>query len=430
VGVKFRAVRRGRSGAIPTPEPSRYPDQAVLTEQPSTIALSIPAYLTPTAIPGLQTEIVRVSDQATFTGGHQFYRHRYSKTQAWNSDETLIKLDMADSRVAILSGSTYALLATLSLNSDPVWSETDPMVLYGVGSGGNLIERTLGGTVASPTIGTTRDVIASITDWTTTYLGVGEGHLSADGRYVVLVGAVGSDLHIASVDIVGETVLATKNLGALVAGSELDWAAISPSGTYVLVGYNGASGQRFEVYDRDTLTLQRTIDPTGSGSGGLAHADMGYDSAGNECVVTMDTDNTSGTYIAIRSYRLDTGAATTQLPAVQMASNYHISCRNTDRPGYAYISTYADPGNDDTKYLWREIFALKLDGTGTIERYSQHFRHENPTTATVGGQDLNYLRQAQCTPNRDGTLVLFSSDFGDGANTAIVYDYVVGLEVL
>jgi hypothetical protein len=412
-------------------EPSLYPTPEIVSSQPATISLSMPAYLTPTAIPGLETEIIRVSDQTVFGGGHQFYRHRYAKTQAWNSNGSLIKLDMADGRVALLNGTTYELLLQFTANSEPVWSETDPMVLYGTGTGGLFIERTLGGTAAAPTQGTTRTVV-TVPGWTgaDTYIGVGEGHLSAaDGRYVVLVGDLGADVHIAVIDIVSETVIDTLNLGALTPGSSLDWVAISPSGTYVLVGYNGASGQRFEVYDRATLTLQRTIDPTGAGTQGLAHADMGYDSAGNECVVIMDTDNTSGTYIAIRSYRLDNGAATTQLPADQMASNYHISCRNTARPGYAYVSTYADPGNDDTKDLWREIFALKLDGTGTIERFSQHFRHENPTDNFSIPGTLNYMRQSQATPNRDGSKVLFASDFGDGADTAIVYAYVVGVSV-
>jgi hypothetical protein len=431
MGIKYSGHGYNRSIVPATPPAgSEYPADITVSAQPAEISLSIPAYLTPTAIPGLDTQIIRISDQATFTGGHQFYRHRYSKTQPWNSNETLIKLDMADSRVAILNGTTYELLATLSLNSDPVWSETNPMVLYGVGNGGLLIERTLGGTVAAPTIGTTRTVVTvGGGTWGATYLGVGEGHLSADGRYVVLLGAVGADIHLAVVDIVGETVVDTINLGALTPGSGIDWAAISPSGTYVLVGYNGASGQRFEVYDAATLTLQRTIDPTGTGTQGLAHADMGYDSAGNECVVVMNTDNTSGNYIAFLSYRLDTGASTVQLLATHMASNYHISCRNTGRPGWAYIGTYADPGNDDTKFLYKEIFALKLDGTGTIERFSQHFRHETPTDNVAVFGTLNYQRQAQAVPNRTGTKVMFASDWGDGASTAIVYAYVAGVLV-
>src|SRR5262245_35204371 len=85
-----------------------YPAAQLVTSQPSPITLSRPAYLQPTAIPGLGTSIMRISDAATFGGGQRYYRHYYAKQQPWNSDGTRLILSMNTSRVYFLNGRTFA----------------------------------------------------------------------------------------------------------------------------------------------------------------------------------------------------------------------------------------------------------------------------------------------------------------------------------
>ena len=107
-------------------------------------------------------------------------------------------------------------------------------------------------------------------------------------------------------------------------------------------------------------------------------------------------------------------------PGIYMASNYHVSCRNMNRPGYCYLSGFAF-GSALNAYMYREVFALRLDGSGTVERYSQDFKAPLPLA------DLAYSRQAQAVPNRNGSLVLFASDWNDPTSNALIYDYVAGV---
>ena len=71
----------------------------------------------------------------------------------------------------------------------------------------------------------------------------------------------------------------------------------------------------------------------------------------------------------------------------------------------------------------RSLGFVQLDSICTVERFSPDFKAPLPLA------DLDYERQAHAVPNRDGSLVLFSSDWGDPGSNAIVHDYVVGVRV-
>lgn len=58
------------------------------------------------------------------------------------------------------------------------------------------------------------------------------------------------------------------------------------------------------------------------------------------------------------------------------------------------------------------MFALKLDGSQTVEVFG--FTHHSQSTA--------YDRAPMAVPNRDGTKVMFASDWGDDIGP--VYSYV------
>lgn len=80
---------------------------------------------------------------------------------------------------------------------------------------------------------------------------------------------------------------------------------------------------------------------------------------------------------------------------------------------YANFSTYNTSNSDMPGY--DEVYALKLDGSGTAERFG-HIHHANTGT---------YEFQAQAVPNRDGSRVLFASAW-DGANgSSNVYAFVL-----
>ena len=78
----------------------------------------------------------------------------------------------------------------------------------------------------------------------------------------------------------------------------------------------------------------------------------------------------------------------------------HLSRRNYLRPGWASV----DDGS-----LNGEIFAIKLDGSKTVERFA-HMRTSGAT----------YDAQAKGVFSPDGSKVMFNSDWGSGT----VYAYV------
>lgn len=396
-------------GVVPAAAQS-YPTPQLVTGAFSAISLSQPSYLQTVAIPGLETSVVRITDQSTFGGGLDFYRHPYSKTQAWNSDETRLMVQSGDGATwYFLDGATYALLYTrTNVPQYFKWSNTNADRGWGI-SGVTLRQYT-------PSTGSFTN-LATFSEFSAAFLGLQEGNLSDDDRYVPIIGTSGSDQVVVIWDL-----QAADEAGRLTfSGGGLDWASMSPSGTYVAVLVNGD----LRVYTTG-MTLIRTSAAQGSSGGGpIGHADLGYDTAGNEVLVYGESVPGEGEHF--KTVRLSDDTITRQLhgssqsPDTYMAANYHISCRNLARPGYAYISTYYTSGVT-SYYLHREIFALKLDASGNVERYAQGF-YASPPDAGFG----NYWNAAMAVPNRNGTRVLFASDWGDGSSSAIVYDYVVGV---
>ncbi|MEO8216233.1 MAG: hypothetical protein ABI718_04035 [Acidobacteriota bacterium] len=382
---------------------SSYPTAQKVTSLLPRISFGRPGYLQPTAVPGLSTSIMRVSDRAVFGGSSRVYRHFYSKRQPWNSDGTRLLL-AHENTAYLLDGKSFKFLQAFTPWSDPVWSSIDPDILYGVASSpGGLIEYRISTK--------TYRVIQSFPEWKDTSIGVGEGNISDDNRYVALVGVTSTGVDVLVYDIPNQRIVSRRAFpGPITLGRDIDWVGISPSGKYVVVCLNGTT-KAHDVYDSQTMNLIRRITP-----GSVTHGDLGYDSSGNDVFVTQNGSN------AISSIRLSDGVSRQEISATAMASNQHISCRNSKRPGYCYVSTYSDIWGV-TQFLYREIFALKLDGSGTVERFSQSFAADLPVS------DLQYERQSQGVPSRDGTQVLFSSDFGDGSSSAIIYDYVVGMKV-
>jgi len=229
---------------------------------------------------------------------------------------------------------------------------------------------------------------------------------------VPLVGVTRTGVDVLVYDIPNRRIVSRKAFPApIVLGVDIDWVGMSPSGRYVVVCLNGAT-RAHDVYDSQTMTFLRRLTP-----GSVSHGDIGYDSSGNEVLVTQSATN------AITSNRLSDGVVREELSANHMASNQHISCRNSRRPGWCYVSTFSDIWGFD-KYMYREIFSLKLDGSGEVERFSQPFAAQLP----VG--DEQYSRQSHAVPNRDGSQVLFASDWGDASSSAVINAYVAGVQVI
>src|SRR3989441_9757132 len=113
--------------------------------------------------------------------------------------------------------------------------------------------------------------------------------------------------------------------------------------------------------------------------------------------------------------RLRDGAITPLTDPTHEAYPEHISTRNYDRPGWAYVSYYPAPG----RRFSDEVVAVKLDGSKAVERFA-HLHTD------VSGC---YRCEAHAVPSRDGRRVLWASNWMiAGANTgrrSLIQAYVV-----
>jgi Tol biopolymer transport system component len=188
--------------------------------------------------------------------------------------------------------------------------------------------------------------------------------------------------------------------------STLDWLSVSPSGRYIVFNYDNGNTDGMFRYDIDftnKIKLQYRWDGNGELYSEGGHGDMGYDTDGYEVFVQF----ISG--LGVYSFNLDNP---TELGKELLHSPYgggHISCRNTKRPGWCYITANTDSDGNGLK----RIFALELDGTGNEN--IQNFTQSHIDTGfhdTYGGV------------SPDGTKIIFNSHWG----TANVDTFVVEAE--
>jgi len=345
---------------VPVPGPSYPPDTQLRAV--ATPTLPRPALGQSITDPVFFTRITCVAEAM---------RHNYAKIAAWNCDGSLIHLTSGNPDT-ILDGRTYASLGQHSVPGEARWSNVDPDLIYGVrGDGGTTLMRySVSRKSAEPiyAFGGTGQV----------YIGPYEGNLSADDRYVVCT----RDSHVWLVDTVARKIVSESDIGGG------DYVSVSPSGKYVVLNKAG-----LHVYDLTMTQRLRTLTPIS------AHADMGYDAAGNEVIVAL-------TNPTVPMWRLDTGALTTLLPGGSAYGQGHVSLRNVKRPGWAYLSHYS--ANDGLKG-GDQVVAVKLDGSGTVEVFG-HAHH----TATT------YDSEPHACPSPDGSRVVFASDWHGGPVGAFV----------
>lgn len=392
---------------VPSPAPApaaAFPLEQILTAKPARAVPSAPGYLVSKRLDATNTEVVRITDGAAFGEQRRYYRHAYAKRQPWNADGSLLMLAYG-SPAYLLDGRTYKFKRMVGgLPGDPVWSNSNPAIVYGV-SGSSFVHFDMNAD----------RIVASIpiAGYSALSIGGGEGSVSDDDTKVALIGkrSNGSGVDVLVYDIPRRSVRVKIPFdGYSGPYGDVDLAQMSPLGTNVIVGLTKPSRQ-YQQWSASTGTFVRKLTSM------LSHLDSGIDMAGHEMILTQDNDST-----ALTSIRLSDGTRRTEIPSKDMGWNQHISCRNTERRGWCYVSTFPAEYYAD-RALFHEIFAVKLDGTGTIQRFA-------PATFSASPADITYQREAHAVPSRDGTKVLFASDWGDSSSRAIVHTYVAGNKVL
>lgn len=358
----------------------RYPTLlAAPTSQYDKIVQSQPALRTPVQFGDLETVVVRVSDVDQKL-------HKYATQQSWNAD---------GSRLLLNNNGPYHLLDVtdgfnpISTSFDAGFQVTffdpvDPDLFWGQSSSARIRRgRLSGGSIPSVTV----------PGYTAINIGNGEGSISNDGRYLVFLGTRADGRDVCVWDTTTETVVTTIEFDGW-GSSDIDNCHISQSGDYVVVAVERTGEKGHYVYERDGGAFLHRYETF------AGHADVGYRSNGDEILLRQ---RANGDFVTVR---LSDGDVQVELPAAAASWGKHFSCRNILRPGYGYISTFF-LADQSAKYCYREVFALKLDGTGRIERFGQTMFPEDGSETYDG--------EGHCLPNPLGTHVAMKSQWTSGA---------------
>lgn len=348
---------------------------------------SFPEYLESFTETMSGSKITRISDKNVFNTTGQRLRHNYSKDQTWNSNGSLIKL--TGYPAAILDGETFEFLFWRDIPGYGRWANTDPNYMYG--TSGNRFNK-------FNVITNSTETLRVFSEYSSVDFGYGEGNQSNDDRYVgIVANRGGGDKTLIVYDILNDVITGSLDVDD---ASDLDWFSVSQLGNYAVAQWheNGfGPKQGIKSYSLDMTNETHVYEIS-------QHGDIGIDANGNEVVIEYGNDPVWDTDHSLFMARLDGSGVTMLFPYVDGRGIWggHISTRNIDRPGWAYVSEQCCTSNDPAS---REIFAIKLDNSGTIERYTKHHNDVSPGNG----------HSTMAVPNRDGTKILFASNWNDSS---------------
>lgn len=346
--------------------------------------------------------------------------HPYSKTQAWNADMTMIRMNyriydantFEEIPLTTQSGNYPLTTATWSLSdlyningalNERKWSAIDPNVFYGVylsGTNGQLWKGTIDRANNLVTYG--GGLIHHFAgDYDKFSLGKFEGNIDFNDQYVALVGRKngGTFITVIVYDMINNTFVekdfdGTKG-NALVnwtdnpVPQEFDWVSVSPLGSHIIMSTSG----NLEQYDMNLNYIGQLSDHA-------THGDMGIAQNGEEVFVNFQFNAPQGIY-AYRLQKFAEGEPANVYHHQLLPEKYnggHVSCRNYQRPGWCYLSTVAE-GH-------REVTALRINfadmGLNVVNRFAQthtYTENDGSSMGSLGGV------------SPDGKRVLFFTDW-------------------
>ncbi len=253
----------------------------------------------------------------------------------------------------------------------------------------------------------------------------GEGDLSDDGRYWCLDG---DHRELFVYDLVDDIKYPASTFNAGVIGSPgselgVDYAAVSPSGQYVVVSWSTTTMESryhgIEVYDRQ-FNFQRQIYP------GIIHWELGVDRFGHEVIYT-----TAG--FALAEYYTSRGVRPGDLISIRLSDGYirllkrmevwasqiMSACNSVTDHNYVYVALYGRSSDPNKLWapFWGEIVEIPTDGSGQVRRLVHHRSRE------ISGKSEKYW-QPDLVVNRQGSKIVYRSTYL--GPTADLYMFDVG----
>jgi Tol biopolymer transport system component len=373
-------------------------EQAAILATPP---MARPAYLQPVTDPTMATVLTRVTDPgrpmaAGIVCDPNYCRHRYSSTQAWNADQTLLAITKGCNGYCFLDGQSYQPVFHRAIDDDCKWHPTDPALLICVRSSQVY--------AWAPRTSTRRSIYTP-KGYTNLQFGPYKGNLSQDGNRLVIRATNAAGALVAFVYDIAEQKKYPDIEIATLPGLN-DYCGISPSGRYVAC--LSTKDDRTDV--AYILTVDGTLVQSWTEHHRPGHGDMTVDADGSEVYVGISKAHPDKWHIIKR--RLSDGVVTKLAPAGYGA---HASTRNSNRPGWVFVSYEGTHGKvaGATGYapFYQEIVALRIDGSGEIRRIAQT---RNVVEAYIG--------ETHASPSPDGSQVVWSSNWGIAGGP--VADYV------
>lgn len=347
-----------------------------------------------------------------------FIRHEYSRRQAFNADNSrFIALVshgawvLYDARnfLMLRRGGNDGALRGVGGDAEAIWHPTDPRKLWYTTNGGGLVwfekdvETDFDSVMADFRGKLPWPQAKSV--WTKS-----EGTSSADGRYFAFM-ATSYDEVAKKVSIYGlftydrveQRIIGTLDASAF--GNVMpDHISISPSGRFAVPSwpYTPRLGTRSYTLDFREYKMLHTESE---------HSDLAYGPNGEDYYVATNykdgviwaKDLATGRGFTLMKLYPRSGAA---IGAV------HFSGKAYGRPGWVVMSTYADSAEHGKvtpdpvrEAAQRKIMLIELKPNGR-QLSVAHTR----TAERYGG----YFGEVQATVSRDGSRILFASNFNDG----------------
>ena len=335
----------------------------------------------------------------------------YPKVQSWNKDMTLLRISnrlydantlKESSLTSKYFSNSSAYNGLCSRYSDYFrWSNTQSNIFYVLNSSNQFVQ----GTIIDNEIDCT-NVIESFSDYEVVHMGPYEGNIDYNDKYVMFIAKKHNqeNVYVILFDIEEERRVWTKELtnnkwidedNEWILSS-LDWISISPSGKYILINESDANSVTEGMYWYDINFKNRVqfkLVRKGKQYTQGGHGDMGYDMDGNEVFVQFIAG------VGIYQFSLENPKEQAKR-VLNLYGGGHVSCRNTDRKGWCYVTTHGEG--------YRGVFALKLDGSE--DERVQNFTQSHMTV------DLDKIYGG---PSPDGTKVIFNSDWGSNNKSKI-----------
>jgi hypothetical protein len=337
--------------------------------------------------PVFGTSIRRLSDaprtpSAAGPGMLRFVTNEYSSMSPFNADSTRLLL-IHQSYFALYDGEggfLKDLPFEIHAASEPRWSRRDPGLLYYVVA--NQLKQ----------YDTVRNVSAVVNTFPeyTSIAGMGESDICFDGDHLVLTGDK-REIFVYE--------LPSRRKGGVLAtgGRGFDQIYITPD-DHVLVGWEQPGSGRYsgvELFDRNMNFLRSVARVVG-------HMDVTRDVDGSEVVVWANAaDPLPVCRNGVVKIRL-ADAQQTCLLSLDWSLALHVS--GTDR-AWVFVETYAPANPDPYGGAWpaytNEIMQIRVDGS-EVRRLAHH--RSRPFD--------RYNYTPRVSTNREGTRVVFSSNFG------------------